>query len=307
MAERKGISINIGLNEVDPGSYNSWPGRLNVAESDARAMFAIAQRRHFRSRLFLSRDATLPNITYAIRGAATDLDPGDILLLTYAGHGSQARDRDGDELDDLDETWLLYDDPLSDDRLHSMWADFREGVRIFVLSDSCHSGTVIKLAEYESLLSRKSEYRSFLERMLAEGEDLSDEALRAEAFSSSQSDDDPIRVRTPPYEVRVKLETQARYERIRKGPRGDDDGSIRASVILISACMDNQLAYEDRRSGHGKFTSKLLTVWDNGAFTGNYREFHARIKSLCPSIQTPCFDTTGVPNPDFEMQTPFTI
>ena len=51
-----------------------------------------------------------------------------------------------------DETWCIYSDrQLVDDELYSLWAQFAAGVRIFVLSDSCHSGTVLKQMFYKSL------------------------------------------------------------------------------------------------------------------------------------------------------------
>jgi len=81
--------------------------------------------------------------------AAKDLATGDIFFLTYSGHGGQLPDKNGDEPDGQDETWCLYDGQLVDDELYAKWAKFKPGVRIFVLSDSCHSGSVVKLAFYQ--------------------------------------------------------------------------------------------------------------------------------------------------------------
>ena len=46
--------------------------------------------------------------------------------------------------DGYDETWVLYDRQLVDDELYTLWSKFAPGVRIVVLSDSCHSGTAIR-------------------------------------------------------------------------------------------------------------------------------------------------------------------
>ena len=68
-----------------------------------------------------------------------------MFLLTYSGHGSQVPDKNGDETEDgYDETWVLYDRQLVDDELYALWSKFAAGVRIVVLSDSCHSGTAIR-------------------------------------------------------------------------------------------------------------------------------------------------------------------
>ena len=50
----------------------------------------------------------------------------------------------GDEADKQDETWCLYDGQLIDDELYFELSRFKAGVRILVLSDSCHSGTVTR-------------------------------------------------------------------------------------------------------------------------------------------------------------------
>ena len=54
------------------------------------------------------------------------------------------RDVTGEEADKRDETWCLFDSQLIDDELYFELAKFASGVRILVLSDSCHSGTVTR-------------------------------------------------------------------------------------------------------------------------------------------------------------------
>ena len=71
---------------------------------------------------------------------------GDILLLTYSGHGGQIPDVTGEETDKLDETWCLYDGQLIDDEMYLELSRFAAGVRVLVFSDSCHSGTVVRAA-----------------------------------------------------------------------------------------------------------------------------------------------------------------
>lgn len=70
------------------------------------------------------------------------LEPGDLFVLSYYGHGSQRPDVSGDQPNLRDETWCLYDAHLTDDELYLALAAFKAGTRMLVLSDSCHSGTV---------------------------------------------------------------------------------------------------------------------------------------------------------------------
>ncbi len=53
----------------------------------------------------------------AIRAAAKQLKSGDLLFLTYSGHGGQVPDVTGEEDDKLDETWCFFDAQLIDDEL----------------------------------------------------------------------------------------------------------------------------------------------------------------------------------------------
>ena len=137
-------ALHIGLNRVDPNHYAGWAGDLQACEADAHAMARIAGTRGMASTLLLTRDATRARVLAAIRKAATRLRTGDLFLLTYSGHGGQVPDLSGDEGDNYDETWCLYDGQLIDDELYFELSRFAAGVRILVLSDSCHSGSVTR-------------------------------------------------------------------------------------------------------------------------------------------------------------------
>ena len=143
----KGISIHIGLNHVDPKHYQGWDGALNACIADANDMRALAKKKGFAGNtLFVDGQATAAAVSSALLDASKKLVKGDLLFLTYSGHGGQVRDTNSDEKDNdrMDETWVLYDRQLVDDELYNIWSKFKAGVRILVLSDSCHSGTVTR-------------------------------------------------------------------------------------------------------------------------------------------------------------------
>ena len=141
-----GYSIHIVLNGVDPNAYNGWAGTLAGCVNDANAMKAIADSFAYSSVLLLNEQATSAAVIQAIGRAAQQMNSEDILLLTYSGHGGIVDDVTGGEPGDdgKDETWVLYDRMLLDDELEQLWTQFADGARIFVLSDSCHSGTVTR-------------------------------------------------------------------------------------------------------------------------------------------------------------------
>ena len=148
----KGISLHIGVNRLDPTKYpliqNSpddpagWVGTLTACEKDAKDMSQIAKENGFESTVLLTEDATSENVIKAMQHAAANLEAGDMFFLTYAGHGGQLPDHSGDERDGVDETWCLHDRQFLDDEQYALYSDFKEGVRVLILSDSCHSGTV---------------------------------------------------------------------------------------------------------------------------------------------------------------------
>jgi caspase domain-containing protein/putative peptidoglycan binding protein len=142
----QGISLHIGLNVVDDIAYGTPITPLGGCVNDANAMTALAQGQGFSTTTLLDREGNSQNIIDAISDAAGRLRTGDIFLLTYAGHGSQVPDASGDEPGDMDETWVAYDRQILDDELYALWGSFQPGVRILMISDSCHSGTVARVA-----------------------------------------------------------------------------------------------------------------------------------------------------------------
>ena len=144
----KGQSLHIGLNHVNQANYNQIITELKGCENDAVAMQNLAENLGYSpTKVLLNKEATHQAVKAAIAETAHLLEAGDIFLLTYSGHGSQVIDVNGDEADMLDETWVLYDRELIDDELYELWSKFVPGVRIVVVSDSCHSGTITKTTD----------------------------------------------------------------------------------------------------------------------------------------------------------------
>lgn len=88
------------------------------------------------------------NIVDNIRSIVAALVPGDVLFIWFSGHGVQVRNSGSDG--GYDECWVPADslsngNYLRDNELNALLAAAPEGVRAFVGSDSCHSGTVLDL------------------------------------------------------------------------------------------------------------------------------------------------------------------
>jgi len=98
-------------------------------------------------RVLVDGRATKKAILARLEWLVKDAKAGDRLLFHFSGHGSQIRDRDGDELKDgLDEILCPHDMDwdgtfIVDDELKKRFAGLAKGVNLEVLLDCCHSGT----------------------------------------------------------------------------------------------------------------------------------------------------------------------
>ena len=119
----KGISLHIGLNYIDPAYYGN-EGRLSGCKNDANDYLSIAKSKGFTATRFLNKEATHTKVLQFIKKASTLLTKGDIFFISYSGHGSYLPDLNGDEPDQQDETWCLYDGMLIDDELKALWTRF---------------------------------------------------------------------------------------------------------------------------------------------------------------------------------------
>ncbi len=87
------------------------------------------------------------NILSRLKWLVTGAKKGDILVFQYSGHGTQIRDRNGDELKDhMDEAicpWGTNWDGglILDDDLCEIFQGIKTGVTLEVILDSCFSGT----------------------------------------------------------------------------------------------------------------------------------------------------------------------
>src|SRR3954464_10825203 len=112
----RGMSLHVGVNELDPDCFESDP--LDGCVNDATAMYYVAKAHGFKDRRLLTDgDATFERVTAAIRQAAGRLGAGDVFLFSFAGHGTQVEDFDHEPDEFKDETMVLHDRILMDDEL----------------------------------------------------------------------------------------------------------------------------------------------------------------------------------------------
>ena len=291
----RALSLHIGLNAVDPAAYGGWDGPLAACEFDANDMAALAKAQGMKPTVLLTKKGTRAATLAAMRSAAKSLKAGDLFFMSFSGHGGQVGDVNGDEADKKDETLCLFDGQLIDDELYFELSKFAAGVRVLVLSDSCHSGTVT---------------RDFPPPPPPPGQ-------RARLM--------PAEVARRVYETHKKFYDELQRKVLAEASKNviDPDaalalvggasqatalvGTFKPAVVLISGCQDNQTSMDGEHNG--AFTGQLLKIWNGGAFSGSYSSFHSRIRAGLPPSQSPNLFLLGDPSTlaAFMKQKPFTV
>ncbi len=272
----RGVSLHLGLNSVDPAYYDGWSGPLLACEADSHSMADICGSQGFETRKLLTADATRGVVLGQLDALAGELQAGDTLVISYSGHGGQLPDRNKDEDDGLDETWCLYDGQLIDDELYRAWAAFAPGVRVTVISDSCHSGSVVK---YSLMVQERAS--------LSGGQVAPVVAYRA-----------------MPQEIigRAYYNNRQFYDELLDKPAPAEPA---CSVILVAGCQDNQLSMDG--PFNGAFTGALLHTWSDGAFQGSYNALAKAVRAMLPPDQSPNYMTAGAKDAGFELGRAFSI
>lgn len=273
-----GISLHFAV--PTPGGDCCRQKRLPGAPRDAESLAELARAAKFWVRDPLVDDRVTKDVVLAaLRGAAAELVAGDLLLVTFSGHGCQIPDLGGFEPIPeygYDESWCLADQQLVDDDVHPVLAAFADGVRILVISDSCYSETVVAIPA----------------------------SIGSPADASLASRRLPL------------IQDRAKSWGISAGlmnlvlPRRADRVEIKASVILLGSCREAERGLV--RGNNSLFVEKLMAVWDDGRFAmdGTYESF---IGEVCDQVATvnpyqhPGIARFGTLSDTFLRQRPFTI
>lgn len=109
-----------------------------------------------------NNDGNKGQVMSAIQNMGQRCQPGDYFIFYYSGHGSSVPDKSGDEADGKDEALCLVTPSgeldwgafMTDDELaEAMTTYIDDEVKVIILSDCCHSGTIsdFRTADWGSL------------------------------------------------------------------------------------------------------------------------------------------------------------
>jgi hypothetical protein len=301
----RGFSVHVGVNKPKPAFQVA---ELKGCVKDAEAMEKIALACQFEHRkIFRNDEAKFRDVRDEILLAAGELNAGDIFLFTFSGHGSRHTTfNTGEEPDRQDEIILLYDCVLIDNYLRrNLWSQFRKGVRILGVADSCHSGSALFTSLSHTLpQSVASMVTPFVETMTA-----TFKSLTAVGTASVATDPPGKRIfrEITRADTRKILETSPEIHKELMDtllPVKELD----ATLMTLAACGDGEKAQD--AEDNGVFTSALLRVLNENPAPNNYDDLMNRISQKLASEnipQHPVRFPRENPDMNFLGQRPFSI
>lgn len=215
-------ALLVGINDYK--GINDLQGCVNDVTNVRSVLKTFFGFENSEIRVITDSRATKSNILLRLNKMIKSATNGDYLIFHFSGHGSQIRDREGDELaDHMDELICPYDMDwdngfITDDMLREVLQSLKKGVRMEILLDSCHSGTGTR------------------------------EIKSGSASVQASSHSTCIRYMPPPVDI------ECRYlgdEEILKPCRSfSSDKEIIMNHILWAACRDNQTSADAFIDGH---------------------------------------------------------
>jgi hypothetical protein len=255
------FALAVGCNY--PGTSNALSGCVN----DKRDLEEVLDARGFDRIIGLedneaTRESILGYLEQLVRSAKAD----DLVWFSWSGHGTWTVDRSGDEADRRDEALYTADGKLIlDDDLYRIFTSGHRWARYVMFSDSCHSGSVNRLAGPLAAPSLYGPGVHVVESRVTEA--IAETAYRKAKF-------------LPPAEWMDDPDLEV-AERVQLAPAR---GRPRASALLLAACTDTQVAYDAWFDGraNGAFTYAALQALAENPAT--YRDWQRGINRRLPSI-----------------------
>lgn len=141
------LALLIGINYI--GQTSELSGCINDCYN---WFYYLTEKRGYKDEdieLLIEKDATAEAIMHKFAEIINKSHNPEVheIFICYSGHGSQVRDRSGDERDGLDECLVPVDylrkGFILDDDLAEYFKHMSPKVNCFIIVDACHSGTML--------------------------------------------------------------------------------------------------------------------------------------------------------------------
>lgn len=246
-------ALCIGINDYPYEGFDLL-GCINDANAWAELLFSHYDFPRSDIKLLTNAEAKKKDYINGIKSLLAGAASGDVLVFTNSSHGSYLADKSGDE-EKYDQVICPYDvkeNILLDDELREIFSDLKPGVRLTVISDSCHSGTVTRAIPI---------------------------------VPPSVADD--IRMRFMDPHLRGDRELQnvfkARPKRREVYPEAE------MKELLLAGCKDIEYSYDARIRGvyHGAMSCFALQAIRDANYKITYAELVKRVRKLLDEVGFP--------------------
>lgn len=243
-------ALVIGLGEQEDTAWNKING-----DKDIPYVLEYLKNANYKQIVTLvNEQATKANIVNGFKALAQSCKQNDIIYVHFSGHGQQMWDKNNDEHDEKDESWIPYDayrrpcvkdkgeKHLSDDEVNSLLMNIRkkigDGGKMLVVVDACHSGGATRTLENESdeiVRGVKDTFESIISFFSEEFGYINENEEPWITLSACKSDQVNIEKRNPS----VGKLTYAIYTKLRSGELGDNRNFLK----MIKKMVDTNKRY----------------------------------------------------------------
>jgi hypothetical protein len=246
------IALCIGID-----AYPNPEHRLSGCTNDAKAWARALQAHGFEVAMLLDGQATRAEMDAQLHRVVTQSRAGDVVVVQYAGHGTNVPDLNGDEDDGRDEALCPVDFAAGalyiDDDISDVFAKLPSGVNLTVFMDCCHSASNTRFAGGPQTAAIPP-------------------GSKARYVKETQAVD----------EAHIRFRGNAGPARSRGGSQEE------MSHVKFAACQDHEVALES--SGSGDFTRRALLVLQRQGLTNEAFQ-HAVVAEFGPGArQKPWLD-----------------
>jgi metacaspase-1 len=246
-------ALLVGINNYS--TINDLQGCINDVTNVRNILKTFFEYSNSEIRVLTDERATRKNILERLEKMVVDSKSGDSLIFHFSGHGSQIRDREGDELKDhMDELicpWdMNWDDGyITDDMLKTILDQLPEGVMMEIILDCCHSGTG----------TREIDFGTY------------------EGFGSSFFANN--RYAPPPIDIECRI--QGDEDKMKPAKAFRTDREIILNHVLWAGCKDDQTSADADIDGkyNGAFTYYFCKHIRESRGIITRSELHARVKN----------------------------
>jgi hypothetical protein len=242
-------ALCVGINDY-PYDGNDLNGCVNDAKAWADLLVGHYGFARTDVKLMLDSEATKANIMAALKNLLKGSKSGDLLVFTNSSHGTYIEDQSGDE-EMYDEALCPYDcqdNLIVDDELRELFTNLPKGVGLSVISDSCHSGSVTRVALSDVVPGLKT------------------------------PDDRRVRFLNPALMGRKLLENPWKAK-----PKGKVKyPESKMKDVLLSGCTDKEYSYDARIGGvyHGAMTYFAIKTIQEADYKITFQQLQTRLLYL---------------------------